>query len=98
MEKGGLRNTIANPVPASLSGYSILNKLQNYNRDRTLVCQREYFRDLILIYFFLERDHANDFVRLQGLGKLEHNNWQNVDVPLLQVTKEIGYVFTQATH
>lgn len=94
MEKGGLRNAIANPVPASLSGYSILNKLQNYNRDRTLVCQREYFRDLILVYFLLERDHANDFVRLQGLGKLEHNNWQNADVPLLQVTKEVGYVFT----
>lgn len=97
MEKGGLCNAIANPVPASLSGYSILNKLQNYNRDRTLVCQREHFR-AFLVYFFLDRDHANDFIRLQGLGKLEHNNWQNADVPLLQVTKEIGYVFMQATH
>ena len=73
MEKGGLRNAIANPVPASLSGYSILNKLQNYNRDRTLVCQREHFR-AFLVYFFLDRDHANDFIRLQGLEKLEHNN------------------------
>lgn len=97
MEKGGLCNAIANPVPASISGYSILNKLQNYNRDRTLVCQREHFR-AFLVYFFLDRDHANDFIRLQGLGKLEHNNWQNADVPLLQVTKEIGYVFMQATH
>ena len=91
MEKGGLRNAIANPVPASLSRYSILNKLQNYNRDRTLV-------RAFLVYFFLDRDHANDFIRLQGLGKMEHNNWQNADVPLLQVTKEIGYVLTQATH
>jgi len=73
MEKGGLYNTIANPVPTSLSRYSILNKLLNCNRDRTLVCQREHFR-AFLVYFFLDRDDANDFVRLQGLGKLEHNN------------------------
>ena len=51
-----------------------------------------------LVYFFLERDDANYFARLQGLGKLEHNNWQNADIHLLQVTKEIGDIFTQTTH